>query len=48
MKARQTERRTSAREASEAARLLSNPKTPANVKRVAASDLSQRAPKKGK
>jgi len=40
-----TGRQTSAKDASLAAQLLSNPKTPAKVKSVAASDLSQRAPK---
>ncbi|MEB3023913.1 hypothetical protein [[Mycobacterium] crassicus] len=38
---------TSKRDASKASKLLSNPKTPKNVKSVAASDLSQ-AKKKGK
>jgi hypothetical protein len=32
---------TGKKDASKASRLLSNPKTPANVKSVAASDLSQ-------
>jgi hypothetical protein len=40
-----TGRQTSAKDASLAAKLLRNPNTPAKVKSVAASDLSQRAPK---
>ena len=32
---------TSKKDASEAGKLLSNPKTPASVKKVAASDLAQ-------
>jgi hypothetical protein len=45
-----TGRQTSAKDASLAGQLLRNPKTPAKVKSVAASDLSQRAPrpKKGR
>jgi len=38
---------TSKKDASYASRLLSNPKTPAKIKSVAASDLAQ-AKKKGK
>jgi hypothetical protein len=45
-------KRTSASDASEAAKLLRNKKTPDNVKSVAGSDLSQRGkksdPKRGK
>jgi hypothetical protein len=40
-----TGRQTSAKDASMAGKLLRNPKTPANIRSVAASDLSQRAPK---
>jgi hypothetical protein len=35
---------TSKKDASKAGKLLSNPKTPKNVKSVAGSDLSQRKP----
>ncbi len=39
---------TSKRDASKAAKLLANPKTPKNVKSVAGSDLSQARGNKGK
>jgi len=39
---------TSAKVASKASKLLSNPKTPKNVKSVAASALTQKPGKKGK
>jgi hypothetical protein len=39
---------TSKNDASKAAKLLANPKTPKNVKSVAASDLSQAKGGKGK
>ncbi|NLW34999.1 MAG: hypothetical protein GXY80_05880 [Syntrophorhabdus aromaticivorans] len=39
---------TSAKVASKAGKLLSNPKTPKSVKSVAASALTQRPGKKGK
>ena len=39
---------TSKRVATKASRLLSNPKTPANVKSVAASALTQTPDRKGK
>ena len=38
---------TSKKDASKASKLLSNPKTPKNVKSVAGSDLSQAKKKKG-
>ena len=43
-----TNESTSARVASTAARLLANPKTPADVKRVAASALTQKVALKKK
>lgn len=39
--------KTSPRVASQAAKLLSNPKTPANVKAVAGAALTQAADRKG-
>lgn len=39
---------TSKKDASKASKLLSNPKTPKNVKSVAGSDLAQAKGKRGK
>jgi hypothetical protein len=46
--AKKNQKQTSARIASKASKLLSNPKTPKAVKSVAASDLAQTRPHKKK